>query len=114
MRTDGSERPALTWLRGYLALHTAAIERNFQANLSAGNRLCVYPNPSHGRFTVSFPWQNITDAGVYSFTGKRLFSQSSVGENSIELNLGGLPDGQYILKTAAGGRVEAQIFGLTR
>ena len=114
VRTDGSERPALTWLRGYLALHTAAIERNFQANLSAGNRLCVYPNPSHGRITVSFPWQNISQAGVYSLTGQKIFSQSSAGKSSMELNLDGLPDGQYILKTAAGGRVEAQIFGLTR
>ena len=114
VRTDGSERPALTWLRGYLASHTSITKRKFQANLSAGNRLCVYPNPSHGRITVSFPWQNISQAGVYSLTGQKIFSQSSAGKSSMELNLDGLPDGQYILKTAAGGRVEAQIFGLTR
>ncbi len=115
VHADGSERPALTWLRGYLSTHFTSLNRDCNAAVSTGgNRLCVFPNPSHGHVTVSLPGRDLSQVIIYNLIGQRMYSQYVVGKNDFEMNMAGFPNGQYIIKAIAGGRVEPCTVNLAR
>jgi len=115
VRTDGSERPALTWLRGYLSSHATSLDPDVRtAHLAGGNRLSVFPNPSRGRITISLPGQGLAQAIIFRLTGQRMYSEYFAREKDLKINMAGFPNGQYILQTIAGGRVEPHIVYLIR
>jgi GH35 family endo-1,4-beta-xylanase len=115
VRTDGSERPALTWLRGYLSNHTASLDPDRKAViLTGGKQLCIFPNPSRGHMTIALPGQDLSQAILYSLMGQRMYSQSFAGKRNFEVNLSGIPNGQYIMRTIAGGREESHTVNIVR
>ncbi len=86
----------------------AALQANNVYEFEGKKLDCVlYPNPNDGRFTLAYTAQGggSVQVEVYSIAG-RLLSVNTwnvhAGENSRELNLGGAPAGNYIVKLVQG------------
>lgn len=87
--TTDSGRPFL--YMPYSAPHEAGIDDLLQASLQ------VYPNPTTGMLTVTVPMAG--DVQLYDMMGRQLLSQR-VTEGKVTLDLGGLPQGIYLLRAA--------------
>ena len=59
--------------------------------------LQVYPNPTTGQLTVVLP--EAADVQLYDMMGRRLLSQHAT-EGKTTFDLGGLPQGVYLLRAA--------------
>lgn len=81
------------------------------------NALKVYPNPSSGRLTISYPhdWVPPSRFDVLDMTGKLLLSVSPThAENIFQLDLPGLITGTYLLKVTTGNDQHVTRFVLLR
>lgn len=70
----------------------------------------VYPNPSSGRFFMSYTLDNANELTVHvlDITGKVILEkqvQGNAGKNEVELNAGDLSAGVYFLQVQAGNAV---------
>ncbi len=90
--TDGvTERPALEWLRSYVAGTITSTHEQKTAR-----HIRVYPNPvSFGEFTVE-GMEQLERVELYDFSGKRIWS-TVPASNRIRLERS-LPSGMYILQ----------------
>lgn len=82
----------------YIQQTPAAVEPN------SANELMVYPNPSPGKFTISYSltMESEVSINVWDVTGKSIsyqnFGIQPAGKNRAELNLGEMPDGIYLVR----------------
>ena len=65
--------------------------------------ICIYPNPSAGKFTVSFAGIGETAfMEIYNALGEKRYTGQMLGEGAKEIDLTGTPKGVYFLKVHAG------------
>jgi endo-1,4-beta-xylanase len=112
IRANGSERPALTWMREYLAETATSVEDTELPRASAllGN----YPNP-FSRFTeltyeLSTPAEVRLD--VYDMLGRHVRTvvrgSQHAGQHAITFHADGLSSGMYFYRLRAGETVETR------
>ena len=60
----------------------------------------IFPNPSYGNITIKFPDspQIISEVKVIDILGNQRFSKSDINNVSLDINLGFLPSGVYVIK----------------
>jgi len=74
------------------------------ADITIGNPIRIYPNPTDGKLTVTISDNQIYDIRVFDIVGKELsVGQSQIGQSEILLDVSHLASGMYYLK--ASGRV---------
>lgn len=78
--TDGSERPALTWLREYVE-ETDLSPKPLQSNL---RRAAIYPNPAEEYFTVLGD-EEVQSLRMVNLTGKEVLSVNQVENRRINV-----------------------------
>lgn len=76
----------------YIAEGTTAIVEKVTENVN------VYPNPFSDKFTVKLEKVQDYQIHVMDMSGKQLYTNSFANTNAINLDLGHLVNGQYILK----------------
>ena len=76
----------------YVAEGTTAIVEKATENVN------VYPNPFSDKFTVKLEKVQDYQIHVMDMSGKALYTNSFANTNAINLDLGHLANGQYILK----------------
>lgn len=76
----------------YAAEGTSAIVEKVKENVN------VYPNPFNDKFTVKLDKIQDYQIQVMDMSGKELYSNSYANTNAINMDLGHLANGQYILK----------------
>ena len=70
-------------------------------NILSGNSIKIYPNPTTGRITLTFPFSNEQEAviDILNMNGQILKTQRSViDHNQVELRMESLSKGAYILR----------------
>lgn len=98
--TDGSERPALTWLREYVeeTFVSLTLDEKLKQELS------IYPNPAQSHFTIRSE-EAIKQVKIYDLVGKTVHESSS---QQVELP-GHIPAGTYVVAiTTISGRQISQ------
>ncbi|MEQ8471772.1 MAG: endo-1,4-beta-xylanase [Marinoscillum sp.] len=90
---DGSERPALGWLREYVE-ETDTSPKPLRENLL--NELTIYPNPAKGEMNVSFH-EAIRSVKAIDMTGKVAFESFVLSDSKINLPEG-MSAGTYIFQ----------------
>ena len=76
------------------------------------NQVYVYPNPSDGKFNVSYTLSNDADVAleVVDIAGRSIINQDygvqTVGQQQIELNLDSSPSGVYLIRFKSNGIVK--------
>ncbi|MEQ9306806.1 MAG: endo-1,4-beta-xylanase, partial [Marinoscillum sp.] len=78
--TDGSERPALTWLREYVE-ETDLSPKPLQSNL---RRATIYPNPAEEYFTILGD-EEVQSLRMVDLTGKEVLSVNQVENRRINV-----------------------------
>lgn len=58
----------------------------------------LYPNPATDRLNVSFNESMYTTYQIYDLTGREIISGTINGKNNIQINVGSLQTGTYLLK----------------
>ncbi len=72
-------------------------------NTAGNNAITIFPNPSNGNFTITFP--DITNNGsieIYSALGERIFSEPVSLTSKKEINLKNISRGIYFVKVYDG------------
>ncbi len=74
----------------------------------AFNAVSIYPNPSTGQFKALFVKNNYIDASVvaYDNVGKRVYAKDHLNVNPVQIDLGNLQPGIYLLVFTAANRQE--------
>jgi hypothetical protein len=80
-----------------IAINNVGIE----GKQSNSHNLSIYPNPSHGIFTVEYNYHAPVQIEVLTIHGKRIL-KSELTENSNVINLSAQPAGMYIIKVSFG------------
>lgn len=57
----------------------------------------VFPNPVHDIVTIDFEDSDAYDIGVFDLSGREVLSQQTLDVDRVQLSLGHLPPGQYII-----------------
>lgn len=83
---------------------------NTDTNTAIGNfaamlNLKVFPNPNQGQLHIKSS-KSLTNAGIqiYDISGKTVFERSGLNGMDFMCDLGGLPNGNYILRVTEGNR----------
>jgi hypothetical protein len=97
------------WLNFYKYVNFWSEFVPFGINELSGPVIQIYPNPTNGVVHLSFQ-ETVKNAMafVYTMDGKVLF-QKSIGNNSAQINLTGLPRGKYLLVIDADGELYSRI-----
>lgn len=106
VRTGGEERPALEWLRTYIAQTSTASETGAAADLATlvGN----HPNPVRSSTEIRFLLAEPADVSlaVYDALGRHVRTlvggPRAAGEHRVTFSTGGLPSGVYVYRLTAG------------
>lgn len=113
VRANGEERPALVWLREYLADQRTSVEEEpgvpTRFSLSAN-----YPNPFNPatqiKYTISEP-ADVT-LKVYDVLGRTVatlvHSHQAAGEYTVTFDAGNLASGMYLYRIEAGSFVQTR------
>lgn len=104
VRSNGTERPAMTWLKNFVATSNGgALCSPVSVEEGEGNSYDVYPNPSRGKIaiTLSEPQQHLI---IYDSNGKVVEKISAVpsGVHEVTLSARGL----YMIEIAGGKRTK--------
>ena len=117
MRSDGSERPALQWLRSYFD-ESQVKENHTISNGFVWNQ--NYPNPFNPTTTISFmlPTKSKISLNLYSLNGtivkKIADGEYSRGQHDINFDAGQLSTGVYLYKLEADGFVDIKKMTLVK
>ena len=104
---DGTERPALKWLRDYLASVVISVEDNKQDPHSF-QLYNNYPNPFNPSTTIGFslPKKSNVKLSVYNILGEEVAvvmdGQMNAGEHRITFKASNLSSGLYFYRLTAG------------
>lgn len=79
----------LTYIYGGTGVHSVE---------STDQRLVVYPNPFASQITIQSELKGVHSIEVFNTSGQLIYSVKT-GENNFKLDLGGLEDGVYMIKT---------------
>jgi len=94
------ENEEITYGNSHDAAATLISENENAANL------IISPNPSNGAFTISFNGteneNNVKSVFVYDITGKLVYKNEAINENTFELNISNEQKGMYFVKTVNG------------
>ena len=71
--------------------------------------LNVFPNPFTDRFTITLNKTSNYEIEVYDLSGKKLDYQEFINVNSIQMDLGYLAEGEYVLKIVDGDNVYTRL-----
>ena len=117
VRSDGSERPALQWLRSYFD-ESQVKENHTISNGFVWNQ--NYPNPFNPTTTISFmlPTKSKISLNLYSLNGtivkKIADGEYSRGQHDINFDAGQLSTGVYLYKLEADGFVDIKKMTLVK
>ena len=117
VRADGEERPALVWLREYIARGVTAHEPGTDADAFA---LASRPNPFRRSAEITFELTEPADVSltVFDALGRRVRSLASgprgAGEHRATFEPAGLAAGVYVVRLVAGERVRTHRIVLAR
>lgn len=95
INSDGSERPALQWLRDY-------VQGTLPLGVSGNTMVSVYPNPTSGYFSLSTP--EVNQVRIFDLKGRlRCDLKNFAGKSDLDLESGiylfHLYKGNVLLKT---------------
>jgi endo-1,4-beta-xylanase len=106
LKSDGTERPALQWLRTYIS--SSAVS-DAEALAPDGFALKQnYPNPFHPVTCIRFSTavEGPVELRVYDLTGREIGTLVSgrmgAGEHAVQFDAGGLNSGVYVYRIRAG------------
>ncbi|MBI1223053.1 MAG: T9SS type A sorting domain-containing protein [Bacteroidetes bacterium] len=71
----------------------------------------VYPNPSHGTLNIDFPSTGTVKIEIFDVLGKKMSQPEYQGEHT-RIDVGGLPNGLYILRITENGKLYSRTFRL--
>ena len=77
--------------------------------VTAVNSLHIFPNPTNGLFTITFP--GVVKKGlveIYTVSGKRIFSEPATYTSEKKMNTKNLSPGIYIVKLFDGEKYFSQ------
>ena len=79
------------------------------ANANASSTIKLYPNPNNGKFTIDAEGTEISSVKVYNIIGT-LVKEISNRDNSktIEIDMTGVSEGVYIVRTEGQGKIATQ------
>ncbi len=70
------------------------------------SEILLYPNPTEGKFTISFGQNATNEIGIFNIFGMQIGSwQFSTAKNEAQIDLTGLPPGIYFLQATSGEKV---------
>jgi endo-1,4-beta-xylanase len=93
LRSNGTERPAMEWLRTYVKQNQGGIfclTTGMNEENDGSNEFAVYPNPTSGKFEV-----NSADVTVKDMHGRTIISKTGAPPLSFDLQ-----SGFYIIQTS--------------
>lgn len=96
------------------ALTAAEVTQLFNAGVSAIDKInslqqiAIFPNPSNGRFSISFEQPKDVQLTVYGLLGEELYTNSIIATDNQAVDLSFLPNGIYLLKLESETGVYAQ------
>jgi hypothetical protein len=77
--------------------------------ITQGKSLNIFPNPTKGRFTITFPaFVNYGSVEIYTSSGKRIFNEPTYQESKKEINLNNIPQGIYMVRLYDGEKYVSQ------
>jgi len=96
---SGNERPALTWLKNYVATSNITCNptatQNIVTDKTAG---FIYPNPTlTGEFTINLP-ADTKDVNVLDMSGRIVKQVKLSGVTIANISIEGVPAGVYIVQ----------------
>ena len=112
MRSDGTERPAMQWLRAYV--DTANVVFNVSNEIEEVSQpqkfelAQNYPNPFNPSTNINFslPSSREVSLKVYDMMGREVAilvnGRMNAGEHTVQFNANGLASGVYIYRITAG------------
>ncbi len=116
VRADGSERPALEWLRGYLDANPDPNPTAAEPDAEAGGArlLANRPNPFRTSTEIRFVLAEPGDATVTVFdalgrtVARPASGARSAGEHGVRFDAAGLPSGVYLVRLDTGARSDTR------
>ena len=101
----------------YLQAFTKRFDENF-VGIDVNNfasKVRIYPNPSHGQFSVEIETENnmTADFIIYDLTGRVIASQQNVlhtGANTVSISLNSIAAGTYVLQMRNGSKQHVSTF----
>lgn len=100
LRANGTERPAMTWLKSYVATSNGgALCSPVSVEEGIRSHYTVYPNPSSGKIFLSIP-EGEHAITIFDSSGK-VVAQQATEFTAVELNLS---TGLYLIRIAGAGR----------
>lgn len=103
LNADGSERPAMTWLREYIKdtqfnddcmLAGSSIDG---PDISSDNSVIVYPNPAFNKSFGITGIENYSNIRIFDLMGKQVKELKINKQSSVEIKLEGVKPGMYII-----------------
>lgn len=114
VRTNGAERPAMLWLRNYMA-EQVSIEQEINLDQPKDIRLSQnYPNPFNPttRINYEIPESGMVNLEVYDLMGRKVATlvneMRSPGHYSVYFNAANLASGVYIYRLTIGNVTESR------
>jgi hypothetical protein len=112
LRMDIARAPSATsdWYLDIDDFQVADVLTGIFANPAVSPSLSVFPNPSHGSFSVAlnnYQANSQVEVTVYNFLGQKIKSVTaeSAVNNQINVNTTGLDKGMYLLEVKSGNEV---------
>ena len=108
VHTDGTWRPALTWLAQYIKAHPLGVKETTSGLPSHFELKQNYPNPFNPSTTISFslPQQSQIKLALFDILGRKVMEIANgfyaAGTHSVKLNASNLSSGVYFYRLEAG------------
>lgn len=96
LRSNGTERPALKWLKTYVRSTSVRLMEDEDESV-AGENTPLYPNPApHGKFTLVLA-EETTEVRIADLNGQTIRTVRTQGQQSLSLDLG-VAAGVYVVQ----------------
>jgi len=90
---DGTERPALVWLREYVESSLVDVKK-----LESNPKISIYPNPANQDFVTFDGLENINSIQLYDNYGRKLKTQDINDETALVYDLSDIKPGIYVIQ----------------
>lgn len=92
INSDGTERPAMTWLREYVAGSLVSVKE-----LKDSPEISIFPNPVTDNEIWFSGVENISSIKVFDLNGQQMYAQQNFNESNVHFNLDVNP-GIYVIQ----------------